>query len=107
MVKVYLYGRLRQFGPEPRGDRECFLTLEVEPGYTVGVVLERLGIPLEEIAHIFLNGRLLATRNSMAPWLQYQRAKEEALTFELNLDHPVKEGDRIGLFGRDMAMLVV
>ncbi|MCS7286697.1 MAG: hypothetical protein RMK30_06300 [Anaerolineae bacterium] len=107
MVEVRLYGKLRRFGPEPRGDRETIVYLEVEPGETVESVLTRLSIPQEEIAHIFLNGKLLTTRNSMAPWLRYQRARDNVPTCEPNLDHPLRDGDRLGIFGRDMALLVV
>lgn len=107
MVEVRLYGKLRRFGPDPRGDRETVVFLEAGPGETVGRALARLGIPQEEIAHIFLNGRLLTTCNSMAPWLRYQRVQEDVPTCEPNLDHPLRDGDRLGIFGRDMAMLVV
>ncbi len=107
MIEVRLYGKLRRFGPDPRGDREAIVRLEAKPGKTVGDVLARLGIPQTEIAHIFLNGRLLTTCNSMAPWLRYQRVREDVPTCEPNLDHPLCDGDRLGLFGRDMAMLVV
>ncbi len=107
MIEVYLYGRLRRFAPEPRADREAVVRLEVQPGETVGSVLERLGIGLDEVAHVFLNGALLTTCNSMAPWLRYQRAREDIFPCGPGLDTPVHEGDRLGVFGRDMAMLVV
>ncbi len=107
MVEIRLYGKLRRFGPDPRGDRETVVHLELRPGETVGGALARLGIPPEEIAHIFLNGALLTTCNSMAPWLRYQRVREDVPTCAPNLDHPLRDGDRLGLFGRDMAMLVV
>ncbi len=107
MVEIRLYGKLRRFGPDPRGDRETVIPLELKPGETVGGALARLGIPLEEVAHIFLNGRLLTTCNSMAPWLRSQRVREDVPTCEPSLDHPLRDGDRLGIFGRDMAMLVV
>lgn len=107
MVEVHLYGRLRRFGPELRGDKDTVVKLKLKGGETVGDVLKRLGIPAEEIAHVFLNGRLLTTCNSMAPWLRYQKVEEGLPTGKLNFDYPVREGDRLGLFGRDMAMLVV
>ena len=77
--------------------------LEPQPGETVETVLERLGISPGEVYHIFLNGAILTTRNSMAPWLRYQ----EAGTCDRGLDAPVEPGDRLGLFARDMALLVV
>lgn len=107
MIEVRLYGKLRRFGSDPRGDRETVVYLEIGPGETVGDALARLSIPQAEIAHIFLNGRLLTTCNSMAPWLRYQRVREDIPTCEPNLDYPLRDGDRLSLFGRDMAMLVV
>ncbi|HID88325.1 MAG TPA: hypothetical protein EYP52_01245 [Anaerolineae bacterium] len=107
MVEVYLYGKLRQYAPDPRPDRESVVRLRVRPGETVGSVLKRLGIAPEEVAHLFLNGALLTTCNSMAPWLRYQRAREDVPTCEPAWDTPVSEGDRLGIFGHDMAMLVV
>ena len=41
----------------------------------------------------------------MARWLGYQQVRPDP--FDWNLSTPVKPGDRIGLFGRDMAALVV
>ncbi|HEY76159.1 MAG TPA: MoaD/ThiS family protein [Thermoflexia bacterium] len=107
MVEVYLYGKLRRYAPDPRPDRESVVRLEVRPGDTVETVLERLGIRPEEVAHLFLNGALLSTCNSMAPWLRYQAARGEVPACEPAWDTPVSDGDRLGIFGRDMALLVV
>lgn len=107
MVEIRLYGKLRRFGPNPRYDQETVVRLEVGLGETVRSVLARLGIPQAEIAHVFLNGRLLTTCNSMAPWLRYQQVQKDVPTCEPGLDYPIHDGDRLGLFGRDMAMLVV
>jgi hypothetical protein len=102
MVNVHLYGKLRRYAADPRPDRESVARLEPRPGETVGTTLERLGIPPDEVCHVFLDGALLSTRNSMAPWLNYQRAGGGR-----GLDTPVRAGDRLGLFARDMALLVV
>ena len=85
------------------------MRLEPQPGDTVGATLERLGIPPAEVYHVFLNGALLSTRNSMAPWLVYQQAGASApgRPSSHGLDTPVRPGDRLGLFARDMALLVV
>ena len=101
MVQIYFYGKLRRYSPQPRMDRESVLHVELQPGETVRSVLQRLGIPESEVFHVFLNGRLLVTGNSMAPWLRYPSFKGQGL------DTPLKDGDRLGLFGRDMPMLVV
>jgi hypothetical protein len=102
-VEIHLYGSLRRYAPDSRPDRESVVQLESQPGETVETVLERLGISPAEVYHIFLNGAILTTRNSMAPWLRYQ----EAGACDRGLDASVEAGDRLGLFARDMALLVV
>lgn len=102
-MEIHLYGSLRRYAPDSRPDRESVVQLELQPGETVETVLERLGISPAEIYHIFLNGAILTTRNSMAPWLRYQEAGD----CDRGLDAPVEAGDRLGLFARDMALLVV
>jgi hypothetical protein len=102
MVDVYLYGKLRRYAVDPRPDQDSVVWLEPQPGETVGTVLERLGIPPDEICHVFLNGALLSTHNAMAPWLRYQRVDKGN-----ELDTSVRAGDRLGLFARDMGLLVV
>ncbi len=107
MVEVHLYGQLRRYAADPRPDRESMVRLDARSGETVGTLLERLGILPAEVGHIFLNGTLLFTRNAMAPWLGYQQARAGAPTQDQGLDFPVRDGDRVGLFAQDMAMLVV
>ena len=68
----------------------------------MGTVLTQVGISPSEVYHVFLNGALIATSNSMAPWLKYQQGGDSR-----GLDTPVQHGDRLGLFARDMALLVV
>lgn len=102
MIEVHLYGSLRRYVPDSRPDQESVARLEPQPKETVGMVLRRLGISPDEIYHIFLNGMLLSTRNSMAPWLKYQENRASQ-----GLDTSVQEGDRLGLFARDMALLVI
>jgi len=81
--------------------------LDARPGETVGSVLERLGVRTEEIAHIFLNGALLSTCNSVAPLAPLLAGSGGRPHLRAQPGHPVRDGDRLGLFGRDMAMLVV
>jgi len=110
MVEVHLYGSLRRHAPDPRPDRESVVRLELQPGDTVGTTLERLGVSPAEVYHLFLNGTLLFTRNSMAPWLGYQQVTRGSVgrpaTAE-GLDTLVQSGDRLGLFASDMGLLVV
>jgi hypothetical protein len=107
LVEIHLYGRLRRFAPDSQPDRESVLRLEPRPAETVATTLERLGIQPAEICHVFLNGALLSTGNSMAPWLRYQESREGVSRCASVLDAPVGSGDRLGLFARDMALLVV
>ena len=102
MVEIHLYGSLRRYAPDPRPDRESVARLDPQSEETVGTALERLGISPDGIYHVFLNGALLSTRNSMAPWLKYQKS-----CVNEGLDTPVQEGDRLGLFAQDMGLLVV
>ncbi|MCL0073936.1 hypothetical protein M1O50_03540 [Dehalococcoidia bacterium] len=45
--------------------------------------------------------------NVMAPWLGYQQARSGVPNQNMGLNTPVRSGDRVGLFARNMAMLVV
>ena len=71
----------------------------------MGELLKRVGIDEDEIYTIFLNASLLITRTKMGPYLGYQQADKQVHVWDLST--PVKDGDRVGLFGRDMATLVV
>ena len=105
MVEIRIYGKLRQYLKEPDTSRGRILKLSVEPEETVVAILGRIGIPLDAVYTIFLNSKLLASRSKMAYWMRYQQVRANPLDWEL--DVAVKAGDRIGLFGRDMAALVV
>jgi hypothetical protein len=72
--------------------------------------LERVGIPPDDICHVFLNGAILRTQNSMAPWLKYQQVVADSIGRSGAagaLDTQVNDGDRLGIFAHDMALLVV
>jgi hypothetical protein len=101
MIEIYLYGKLRRHAPQTRANAESVVRLELQPGETVRDVLERVGISPGDVYHIFLNGAILSTQNAMAPWLKYQQAQGAGW------DTPIHDGDRLGLFARDMALLVV
>jgi len=103
MIGIHLYGSLRHHAPDPRPDRESVVRLEPRPGETVGTTLERLHILPAEVYHVFLNGTLLFTRNSMGPWLGYQQTGAR----DRGLDTSLQPGDRLGLFACDMGLLVV
>jgi hypothetical protein len=105
MVSIHLYGKLRRFSGEPGAGHGNVVKVEPQTDETVEQLLARIGIPLDEIYNIFFNSKLLATRSAMAYWMRYQQVHENPLDWKL--DVAVKAGDRIGLFGRDMAALVV
>jgi hypothetical protein len=103
MIEIHLYGKLRGYAkslqPAPHG----VIMLEPRPDETIASLLAHMGIPREEINHIFFNAKLLATRNKMASFLGYQQVGSSLSDWDLNVR--VDKGDRIGLFGTDMAIL--
>ena len=70
-------------------------------------LLDRLGIPPEELGHVFLNGRLLLTCSPMALWLGYTDAADRVPAGQTAWETPLRPDDRVALFGQDMALLVV
>jgi len=98
-----LYGQLRRYAKQARPGSDCAIVLEPGPGETIASLLAQMGIPVDEINHIFFNSKLLASRSSMAPFLGYLQARPSLWDWNLNV--PVNNGDRIGLFGTDMAVL--
>ena len=105
MVDIRLFGKLRRFVKEPQAGHDNLMRIAPQPEETLEQLLARIGIPLDEIYTIFLNSKLLASRSLMAYRMGYQQVHENPLDW--NLEVALKEGDRIGLFGGDMAALVV
>jgi hypothetical protein len=105
MVEIRLYGKLRRYAQESSEGHGNVIRVATQPEDTLEQLLIRVGIPLDEIYNIFFNFKLLATRSAMAHWIRYQQVHENPLAWNLNI--PVKAGDRVGLFGRDMAALVI
>ncbi len=105
MAEIHIYGKLRGYTRDLPNDPGGVVRIAPESGETVASILARLGIPGEDVYSIFFNHKLLATRTKMALWIGHQPASESPLDWDL--DTPVTSDDRIGLFGRDMAALVV
>ena len=105
MIDIHVYGKLRRFAADKNPDDNSIIWVEAVKGETIGELLKRIGIDEEEIYTIFLNSSLLITRTKMGPYLGYQQAEKQVHVWDLST--PVKDGDRVGLFGRDMATLVV
>jgi hypothetical protein len=84
MVEVHLYGKLRRFSDNLEPTRDSIISVKVREGETIRDIIGRIGIPLEELGqNIFLNGRYF------------------------DIERPVKDGDRLGLFPDNMAMVIV
>ena len=107
MIEIHLYGSLRRYGEQPRADRPSVLRLSIEGTPTVAQVLQQVGIAPTEVGHVFLNGRLLNTGSTMAPWLGYQTAQARLPTSGDYLETPMHSGDRLGLFPADVPILVI
>jgi hypothetical protein len=81
-IEIHLYGKLRRFAAHRDPAADSIVRLAAAPEETIGDVLDRIGIPRDEIgANVFLNG-------------QYS-----------DLSRPVQPGDRLGVFPDDMQLL--
>ncbi|MDX1707168.1 MAG: hypothetical protein R3274_01135 [Desulfobacterales bacterium] len=105
MAEIRLYGKLRRYINASKVTCGNVMTVTPQPQETLEQLLARLGIPFEAIYTIFLNSKLLATRSKMAYWMRYQQVRKNPLDWQLDIE--VKADDRVGIFGRDMAALVV
>ena len=82
MVEVHLYGKLRRFTDNQDPTRDSIIYVRVEDRDTIGDIIGRIGIQIEEIgSNIFLNGEYSA------------------------LERTVKDGDRLGIFPDTMQLL--
>ncbi len=82
MLEVHLYGKLRKYGHNPDPRSETIVQAEHEPRDTVASIVERIGIPADELgSNIFVDGRYA------------------------DLHTPIPDGARIGLFPDDMQLL--
>ncbi|MEJ2283563.1 MAG: hypothetical protein P8X85_08230 [Desulfobacterales bacterium] len=105
MVEIRVYGKLRSFVKNIATDSDNVIRLSPEPAETLDRLLARLDIPVDEIYSIFYNSELLAARSGMASMVGYRQVRANPYKWDLNV--ALKPADRIGLFGRDMAALVV
>ena len=105
MIEIHVFGNLRQQVRTAGPSSATVIRLFGRPTETVASVLERIGLDPDAVHTIFVNHRLLAARSNMARWLGHPRAAGDPLTW--NLDRPLADNDRVGLFGRDMAALVI
>ena len=102
MVDIHLYGKLRRYAKD---SPDSIIRVTPESNETLDHLLNRMGMALSDIYSIFYNSKLLAARSGMASWIGYPQVR--ATPFDWDLSVTVQSSDRIGLFGRDMAALVV
>jgi hypothetical protein len=105
MVKIHLFGKLRRYAKNTDTGDNYVIKISPRTDETIESLLDRVEISTEEIYSIFFNRKLLAARSGMARWIGHRQVRANPFDWDLNV--PVKSGDRIGLFGRDMAALVV
>jgi hypothetical protein len=105
MVEIHLFGKLRRYAENPGAAKDYVIRIPPEADETVESILARAGISIEDINSIFLNRKLLAARSKMASWIGYRQIRRDPFDWDLTV--PLKSGDRIGLFGSDMAALVI
>jgi hypothetical protein len=105
MTEIRIYGKLRKKISPPGEGGVTVLQVKPFDGETLDELLNRVGFEIDDIFTIFLNSQLFATHNSMARWLEYQQAREDPDNWDLSV--VIEDGDRIGLFGKDMSALVV
>ena len=103
MIEMHLYGNLRSYAENYRPMMDVVLWREIRDGETLASLLDETGIPSSEIGHIFLNAKLLVTRTSSGALYGYPQQRDTV--FDWDLDLPLTNGDRIGLFGTDMSVL--
>jgi hypothetical protein len=81
MAEVRLFGALAERCGTSSAFAPCRRRVPVDATTTIGDILLELGIALEDVRHLFLNGQYSAVTRRVRP------------------------GDRLGVFGRDMALL--
>ncbi|MFQ5833598.1 MAG: MoaD/ThiS family protein [Candidatus Thorarchaeota archaeon] len=81
MIRIHLYGCLRELVIGSRPDEDTVLERKTVPGETFQELVMRLGLSLDEMGDCFINGTL---------------AKPE---------DPVPDGARVGLFPFNMVLL--
>jgi len=105
MIKIYLYGKLRRFAPDQSPSGNSIIELPAIENETLPMLLDRAGISIGELYTIFINSKLLTSRTKIAPFLGYQQiCNENCQGWDLTV--AINDGDRLGLFGKDMPALV-
>ena len=104
MIEVRLFGDLRHYAHEPGAPSG--VVLQLDDVRTVGQVLAHIGIPMEEVGNLFLNGQLLP-RSVYPITLGYPLASSVPLSAAKLLDAALEPGDRLAVFPKKMSLVVV
>jgi hypothetical protein len=104
MVEIHLYGNLRSQVLNSLLAGESRLELGLEGSDTVESIISRLGVKPDQISTIFVNSKLFVTRSNKSKVYGYLQVGDDPLTWDLSLS--VEDGDRIGIFGSDMPLIV-
>lgn len=105
-IELRLFGNLRRYAAGQAERSGVAIHLPGEGQETVGQILTRLDIDPAEVGNLFINGRLLP-RSVYPITLGYPLAARAPLSGEAYLDTPVRPGDRLGIFPRNMSSVVV
>lgn len=106
MIEVRLFGELRRYASQSRSGPETVIHLPANGSETVGQIFAQLGIDPAEVGNLFLNGRLLP-RSTYPVLLGYPLAADRPLSPNDYLKTSVHADDRVGIFPRNMAAVVV
>jgi len=105
MISIHLYGKLRRYAPDKSPSGISVLEIEAIENETLQMLLDRIGMGIDELYTIFINSKLLTSRTRYATFLGYHQVHEEDCQ-GWDLTVVIKDGDRIGFFGPDMPALV-
>ena len=104
MIEVRLFGDLWRYA-EGLTSAGSALYLPAGPSSTVGQVLAQVGIDPDSVSNVFVNGCLLP-RSTYPITLGYPLASSAPLSAEGCWNTPVRSGDRLGIFARNMGLVV-
>jgi len=105
MISIHLYGKLRCYASDDSPSGNSILEVEAIENETLQMLLDRIGMGIDELYTIFINAKLLTSRTKYATFLGYHQVCEENCQ-GWDLTVIINDGDRIGFFGPDMPALV-
>ncbi|MFW9916530.1 MAG: hypothetical protein ACFFGZ_13065 [Candidatus Thorarchaeota archaeon] len=67
MLKVHLYGQFRKLASNPNPDANSILFIEENDNETLGDLILRIGIKLEDLGELFINGNVASLGDTIPP----------------------------------------